>query len=583
YPEIFEEIFKFPTNELDFVQQDIKSNSFRYRYFSNYIFYDDNGLQVKTIIVEKNYTCQTFIEDYINYYARCYTRYNKNCRRIHLFKEDFDNNQFQEMLYSTNNNELWKSYLGCIVIKPLPKSIIGVTYLKIYDGNESKSRYYTAISPQSINLYGTSLKVNTMPFIEQDSNVGACASTALWMAFQKTSDLFHTKKLSPSDITLLAGFDIYSTGNFFPNKGLEVAQICKVIYNNGLHSELRVISEKHEDGKIEDHFWLRGFIYAYLKAEIPVLLGVEIENIGLHLITLNGYRFRFNDEVLPESNLFYKSQFITKFYAHDDQIGPFSRLKFNKKGEYYLRTSWRKTNVDWNKSHAEIKEYFKKDDSYDCKPICLIVPLDRQIKVTYEDVIVKIKIINFLFSTFLQKSFVWDIFLIKSNRYKEQTKKRVKQKENLRELLYTSLPLYIWVAQVYTNEQSEEPICDFIFDSVEMPYDGKPFLANIYSQSFKDCFDKFNVQIRKLFSDDIENTVYKKFVENMEKMKELLDKELELEDDNEEVLSEERINDTEEDTINEDIKDNDISNNMGKIANEVDDIAKADEDLSPYY
>jgi hypothetical protein len=199
------------------------------------------------------------------------------------------------MLYSGNNSnstnknpysKFWESYSGCIVIKPLPTGIIGVTYLETYSGDEERHRHYTTINYQTINLYGTSLKVKTMPFIEQDSKVSSCASAALWMAFQKTSELFHTKKPSPSEITLLAGFDFFNTGKFFPSKGLATEQVCKAIYNNGLHSELRTHNI--------DSSFLQGFVYAYLRAEIPILLGIEIENIGWHLITLNGYRFKFD-------------------------------------------------------------------------------------------------------------------------------------------------------------------------------------------------------------------------------------------------------------------------------------------------
>jgi hypothetical protein len=516
-PNIFETIFKFPDGELSFIQQDIKP-FFHYRYFTNYLFYDDNGLKTKTIVVEKKYACHTFLEDYINYYAHCYTQYSKNCRRIHLFCENFDKETFQNMVYWGVENEyeqLWKSYLGCIVIKPLPKGIIGVTYLKTYEGDELKNRYYTAINLQTINLYGTSLKLYTMPYTEQDSNVGSCASTALWTVFQKTSELFHTQKPTPSEITLLAGLDSDNTGKIFPSsRGLEIAQICRAIYNNGLHSELRY-------NQIIDRSWLQGFVYAYLKAEIPILLGIEIEGIGSHLITLNGYRFKFD----KQDNFCYKSHYISKFYVHDDQTGPFSRLKFNKKDtEYFLRTSWWKTDVDWNKSLGKIKDYFKDENNYrNCKPTCLIVPLDRQIKVPYEEVIAKIEIIKFLFSIFLNSpKFIWNIFLIKSNIYKEQIKKQVSWKNNLYEVLYTSLPQYIWVAQAHIVTQAndneiryhEELIFDFIFDSVEMPYDGKPFLSNIYSESFRDCLPQFDIQIQKLFSNDIENTAYKILVEN---------------------------------------------------------------------
>jgi len=551
-PKTFEEIFKFPEGELSF-QQDIKS-TFHYRYFANYLFYDDNGLKIKTIVVEKNYTCLTFLEDYINYYAHCYTKYEKSCRRIHLFYENFDKTTFQNMLCSESEEQyskFWESYSGCIVIKPLPTGIIGVTYLKTYKGDEKRNRYYTAISSQKINLYGTSRKIDTMPFIEQDRRVSSCASAALWMAFQKTSEIFHTRKTSPSEITLLAGFDSNNTGKIFPSKGLAIDQICKAIYNNGLHSELRseaiynnglhselrseaiynngLHSELRSGKKIIDRSLLQGFVYAYLKAEIPILLGIEIESSGggSHLITLNGYRFKFDNEKITQKND-YKSQLISKFYAHDDQTGPFSRLKFNKENsEYFLRTSWWKKNVDWNKSLQEIKEYFKEENNYyNCKPTCLIVPLDRKIKVSYEEIIDKVKIIKYLFFTLLLDSnFIWDIFLIKSNTYKEQIKKQVTHKDNLHKLLCESLPQYIWVVQAYPYECQKEPTFDFIFDSVEMPYDGKPFLTNIYSESFKNCLPFVDTEIQDLFSKDIEknteesvvNTAYEIFTRDRDR------------------------------------------------------------------
>jgi hypothetical protein len=190
-------------------------------------------------------------------------------------------------------------------------------------------------------------------------------------------------------------------------------------------------------------------------------------------------------------------------------------LKFNEEdSEYFLSTSWCKEHANYNQSKQKIKNYLNKEDNYyNCKPTCLIVPLDRKIKVSYEEIIDKIKIIKFLLSEYLNTNFRWDIFLIKSNVYKEQIIEKIRQKENLNNLLYTSLPQYIWIAQAYDKKYSEEPIFDFIFDSIEMPYDGRPFIVNIYSESFKINLCNFDIEIQNIFDNNFNNSIYKILVE----------------------------------------------------------------------
>jgi hypothetical protein len=513
------------TEAQDFEQHDL-TRSYHFRYFSNYLCFDNNGLKTKTILVENKYTSQTYLDDYKNYYSLSYTNYGKYCKRIHFFSEKLTKKKFNDMLLSEKKGKYkkeWNSYLGCIVVKPLPKGIIGVTYLKTY--NETiKNRKYLSTNTQTINLFGKNLYIETMPYLEQDGLVGSCASSALWMAFQKTSELFHTMKPSPSEITILAGYDSYNTGKVFPSKGLEISQICKSIYNTGLISELRQI-----DSDSYNITWLKGFIYSYLMCEIPVLMGVEIEKDGFHLITLNGFRFNDTSSIEPSDST-YRSDCITKFYAHDDQTGPFSRLQIQDDNDKLsLLTSWwndnNGTNV-WNKiidevkineiidnpKIKEIKKYFKsRNNYYKSTPYCIIVPLDRVIRVTFEDIYDKVEIIKFLTNIFLGIDFVWDIYLTKSNNYKYSILKETRNKNSLKNILFESLPKYIWVVKAY---YSDEIVFDFIFDSMEMPSDGKPFLSNIYSVTFSDCIELADIEIRNLFNCKITNSLYKFLVDN---------------------------------------------------------------------
>jgi len=561
--QIFEKILS--TFNVNFIQQDITS-TYHYRYFSNYLFFDKNGLKSQTLIVENNYTCLSYLEDFKNYYSQCYTPYEKTCKRVHFFSEKIGKKVFENMILNGEKNQykkFWQSYLGCIVIKPLPKGIIGVTYLKTYDGDEERNRKYTAVNKYQINLFGTTCELTTLPYIEQDGVVGTCASSALWMAFQKTAELFNTQKPSLSEVTLLAGDDLDNTGKIFPSKGLEFSQVCKAIFNNGLISELRqiqVIDKEEKDNlfyKLFDEIptprcpeirhiydkgieisneakseqilpsydfrWLKGFIYAYLKTEIPILMGIDIEDFGAHLIALNGYRLNFEVSEERKKNIEYNSDYVSKFYAHDDQTGPFSRLKFQK-DEDLLLTSWWNKNINFEniKSLEDIWDFYENDDNYKkALPLCIIVPLDRKIKVTYDDILDKVVILKLLFKHYLKVDFFWDIYLTKSNKYKQELKKENlygENKKKIKSVFLKSLPQYIWVVKAYNKEVF---VFDFIFDSIEINPSGQPYSSNIYNLTFEGFINK-EIQLKRLFENDLKKTVYRILVERGKKILHLL-------------------------------------------------------------
>ena len=80
-------------------------------------------------------------------------------------------------------------------------------------------------------------------------------------------------------------------------------------------------------------------IYGYLKMGLPVILGVSIDGRGRHAITLTGYSLQkttaLKQEVAGSKNCIPMIGLrIDEFYAHDDQIGPFSRLRVNPTALY---------------------------------------------------------------------------------------------------------------------------------------------------------------------------------------------------------------------------------------------------------
>lgn len=488
------------------LQKDFQ-DSHIFKYFTNYLNNEPNGLGVGTIVSELQYTCLNFLEDFVNYYARCYTPYEKNCKRLHFFSCRFAEDIFKEMVFNPNHGN-WASYQGCMVVKPIPKGVIGVTYLNHYDsacnggGSAEKRRHYKCLTRHSINLFGKELDVETMPFKEQDGVVASCATTAMWMAFHKTAEIFHTKAPSLSEITILAGDNENNPGKIFPSRGLRVSQVCKAIYSLGMVPELKT--------EFESLSYFKGYVHAYLKCGIPVLFGFTFKNETQdenHLITLNGYRYyNLGDEQSYHRMI---ADDIEKFYAHDDQIGPFARIvvEENNNPEVEARgndtryannhldviTAWWKDPETATRSMTANGDFKRNHSNFlHGRPDYLIVPLSSTIKVTYDDIADRFHLIHFMASFYLRLSsdtatldISWDIFLMKNNDYKQWLHDHFSgfgahnPLENV-EVMMLSLPKYIWVIQAFFKNTL---LFDFLFDTVESNIYGLPICVNVYHKA----------------------------------------------------------------------------------------------------
>ena len=88
----------------------------------------------RTVVVEHDYVDRDFLEDFAGYYVRCFRRYKSRCARLHFFSFAFTNDQFENLLTldpgTVTGKRLADAYLGFIVVKPLPRTIIGRTCLK---------------------------------------------------------------------------------------------------------------------------------------------------------------------------------------------------------------------------------------------------------------------------------------------------------------------------------------------------------------------------------------------------------------------------------------------------------------------
>lgn len=454
-----------------------------FHYFAEYLGPAQDGLGAQTILVEDPYLSQSFLADYADYYARGFTSYPRLCKRVHFFRSAFDQAAIEAALTNpTAGEDIWDSYLGCIVVKPLPARQIGATLLRPYTPAADKQRAYPVRRPYAVNVLGKQLVVETLIFQEQDNNVSACATTALWMAFHKTAFQFQTALPSPYHITAASRNLFYRQGRTFPSTGLDQTQIGEAIQAVGLVAELRTYRQDDEWGAAtaaevtfqmqEQLLGAKGFIYAYLRLGLPVLLFLLLdgrEDQG-HLITITGYRLAATS-VLPTKDISLASDALDRLYAHDDQMGPFARYSFTDEGK--LLTPWPAA-ADWET--AERWEDHRVASLYS-----VFVPLAADIRITYEQVFRQVGLFEQIFTDTIETrtDIVWDIYLDYSNHYKDELRRlRPVEGEPLRRILVSSLPKYVWVARAAIQK---EPILELVFDATDLHTGFYCLLANVFA------------------------------------------------------------------------------------------------------
>lgn len=435
---------------------DVIENKKHTHYFKEY-FAGVNDTGAQTIIIEENYIDHDYLEDYTGYYVRCFNDYKKKCTRLHFFSNEFDKEHFNSILAGEKDEpeikSLKESYIGFIVVKPLPKTIIGRTCLKTYStahrGNNRRS--FQAVRNYKVNLFGISLNIDSIAFQEQDTVAAACASSALWSLFNKTGMLFQHSIPSPIEITKAATSNFPSDNRILPGSGLTLEMAAQAVRYVGLEPHCIKINNNIN--------LLKANIHAYLKAKIPIyfhFVHYDLKNKCFakdgHAVTITGYNLPDN------SNNILKSFSMDKIYVHDDNIGPFARMVFDTEELVHLINE--KEVIKYNTLSINLNRYY---ENIKIVPFALLVPLYNKIRIP----IFPIDRVTSEFLSLIQLNYpeklTWDIYLTTTNDLKEELFNS--NPNNKTEVLTKNLPRFIWCTNLYCNNEKKLGI---LFDATDI-------------------------------------------------------------------------------------------------------------------
>ena len=410
----------------------------------------------RTIVVEHDYVDRDYLEDFAAYHVRCFADYSRFCTRLHFFSRDLDLAAFEDVVAGGGVPQSFQgAYLGFLVAKPLPSTVVGRTCLVTYPLDlADRERSFPTLRTEHANLYGIDLQVRSLPFQEQDKDVAACASSALWSVLNGTSQLFRNATPSPVEITKAAGLHFRLENRHFPaGGGLTSNQIADAIRSVAL--EPHAIAAKNQTV-------LKIAALAYLRAGIPCMLlghlhstkdGEEPKLLGGHAIAVTGYgQPNVPDLGVRPMDCRFKALNLDRLYCHDDQVGPFSKFRFTSEGL--------------------IPDAATPGAGFILKPTVLHVPLYHKIRIPVQGVVDLAREMDTFLEAIRQSGLLplderatWDVQLVTLNNLRGALAQSSLDGANKRRLLTRGYPRFLWRMEA---SYREKPLFEAFLDATDL-------------------------------------------------------------------------------------------------------------------
>lgn len=292
-------------------------------------------LGCKTAVFEEDYVDEDYQDEFAAFYSRTFKRYPHRCTRIHFFADSIPQRT------QTGFRQYRKSYLGFMILRPTDLQRVGRTILKS-PIQSRHSQFITCQAEFSAHIYGDDFTLRAMPFIQQDTQVGACAQASLWMLARYMSQRFNCREFLPSEINSLAKANMTLGRSLPAESGLTAIQILDALQGMGFPAVMYTrdnidpcshhiegaytIQGNTEDEKkqaldIRRTAKLADIAYRYVESGLPVILGTAD-----HAIVAIGHSY---DHAAMSATV--AIQRIPSFFINNDATGPYQEMPLFKR------------------------------------------------------------------------------------------------------------------------------------------------------------------------------------------------------------------------------------------------------------
>jgi hypothetical protein len=383
----------------------------------------DSGI---TFFLEYPYVDRHYRDNYYSYHAVKFHRTGRDCIRVHLFQTS---EILTEDLYKKDSS-LKEKYLGFFIVRPLYKYPLGRSLLSPRALKAERRNFICCLMHSHVSILGNQFDVYGFPHVAQDTETHSCAESSLWSFMEYFGSKYSQyKPLLPSQI--YQSIISVSERRLLPSGGLNRHEIAKCLQNNGYHCKTyQVRQDADSDNAV---FQL---LKIYIESGIPLLLLLSKDVGSGHALLAIGHESNLSYSVPDDKTWIDSSEINKQLVLIDDNMSPYQISKITNPTPY--------------------KNY---------KIYAFIVPLPNHMFLSAE------KAYSLTTAIFNDRSVglwrfgtnKWLTRLLLTNsrsfkKYLMQTEDHLD--ENFKKLLlHLALPRFIWISEIYTEEEIKIGIC----------------------------------------------------------------------------------------------------------------------------
>jgi len=294
-----------------------------------------HDLCARSVVIEPNYFDRDYLSEFEAFYATSSAGYPNICRRVHYFGERVTRAIFAKAVGGDTRSKtlVESSYLGHVIVRPIPGAPIGRTVLKLYPDEKGVAggtpRIMEPARQYEAHVAGLTLKVSGIAWEQQDSAVGSCATVALWSMLHSSAFDDHHAIPTTAAITSMAHWSAPTGHRIFPDSRLQLSQILEVIKGHGL-APVIITGEETDQTFSRQRFCT--LVASFIRSGYPVLVNGWLEEgqnqREAHTVCIVGFRspaapaVKAGEHALADQNL-------NVVYVHDDNLGPNARFRID--------------------------------------------------------------------------------------------------------------------------------------------------------------------------------------------------------------------------------------------------------------
>lgn len=415
-----------------------------------------------TVTIEDYYIDRVYRDSYYTYYSCKHFAYSRYCKRLFMFSGKIETEHGCDIL-SVPEKELGKSFIGCIVIRPLETGKVGRSLLNPYYFTNIENTFIRKAT-YNVTMFGKRLFVEAFPYSMQDEETTSCAEITILNLLDYFSKKYaEYKYFLPKEIIDIALKNGYERR--LPTKGLDYLLISKVFMEAGFYPVL------YNSNKLEDASKFKRILHYYIESGIPTAIGLEINKGAKHSIICIGHGEIRRDKVakrlysIPDPSnsnqniwLCDSADMVEDYIVMDDNEKPYARYTW-KESELGTGNLLGKCEPEYLMVPLYKRMFLEAADAYD---ICTSILADSELGIRRQ--VLEVGTID--------NPIVIRLFMASSRGFKNyRLNKFGKANYDIRErYINTPFPRFIWVCELYCkDEYPEKCIGEVIIDATSAP------------------------------------------------------------------------------------------------------------------